>query len=79
MVVEGEDPGRGKVREWIVLCARKESADRRNRGVNENVTRDREYEQWTFYSMWRNVNRIGMRVFMGGWEGERILRQPFRR
>ena len=53
------------------VCGWKESVDRRCRRLSENVMRDGdEYEEGSLSSVWYNLTRIGMGVFIRGWEGE---------
>ena len=51
------------------VCGWKESVDRLCRRVSENVMRD-DHAQWSLSEMWKNLNRIGMGVFIRGWFGK---------
>ena len=51
------------------VCGWKESADRLCRRVSENATIDEDEEE-SLHSVWDDLNRIGVGVFMRGWEGE---------
>ena len=47
--------------------------DRLCRRLSENVMRDEdqdEDEEGSLYSVWKNLNGIGMGVLLRGWEGE---------
>ena len=50
------------------VCGWKERLDRLCRRLSEKVMRD-DHAQWSLSEMWKNLNRIGMGVFIRGWKG----------